>query len=103
MGVVKLLNWTITPWQMTGKGGWKGIAPVILIEGRPPFSAEHPQAYIDKLQEMHDDPILIRWTFFTFMGQFKDALEQHWEVEIANGENSVSRNGHRKGRQRNRA
>lgn len=90
-----LLEWTVTQWQMNGKGGWQGIAPVILVEGRHPFSADHPDAYIQRLQEMHDDPALVRGQFYTFIGQFKDALEQHWNVEVDH-ENSSNRNGHRK-------
>lgn len=62
---------------MDGHGGWKQ-QPVILIEGQLPFFADHPDKYISKLQEMHDDPRFARGAFFTFIGQFKDTLEQSW-------------------------
>jgi len=73
----ELLEWHLTPWTMDGHGGWKQ-QPVILIEGRIPFFADHPEDYITKLQEMHDDPTLTRGSFHTFIGQFKDAVEQFW-------------------------
>ena len=76
-----LLEWTITPWKMNGQGSWEGIAPVILVEGRDPFSADHPQALIDKLQELHDDPLLARGDFYTLMGQLKDKMEQAWDTK----------------------
>lgn len=75
------LSWVLTPWLMNGQGGWKQ-QPVILVEGRVPFFADHPQAYIDKLQELHDDPALVRGTFYTCIGQLKDGLEQAWEIEV---------------------
>lgn len=73
----KLLEWHLTPWIMDGHGGWKQ-QPVILIEGRVPFFADHPDAYIAKFQEMHDDPALARGAFYTLIGQFRDAMEQSW-------------------------
>ena len=76
--VKELLNWSLTPWLMNGQGGWKQ-QPVILIEGQVPFFADHPDAYIEKFEEMHDDPALMRGQFYTLIGQFKDALEQAWE------------------------
>ena len=74
------LEWQLTPWTMNGQGGWKQ-QPVITIEGRIPFFADHPQAYIDKLQEMHDDPTLARGAFYTLIGQLRDAKEQAWRLE----------------------
>lgn len=75
------LNWSLTSWQMNGKGGWT-TQPVILVEGRVPFYADHPQAYIDKLLELHDDPALRRLqTLHTQIGQFKDALEYFWQTQ----------------------
>lgn len=74
------LEWHITPWTMDDKGGWKQ-QPVILIEGQPPFFADHPQAYIDKLEEMSKDPTLIKGAFHTLAGQLRDALEQYWRVK----------------------
>lgn len=65
---------------MNGQGGWKQ-QPIILIEGQVPFFADHPQAYIDKLQEMHDDITLVRGLFNTLIGQLKDGMEQSWEVK----------------------
>ena len=73
----KLLEWHLTPWQIDGHGGWKR-QPVILIEGQPPFFADHPQAYIDKLEEMSKDPMLIKGAFHTMAGPLKDAMEQYW-------------------------
>ena len=75
----KSLEWHLTPWTMDGKEGWKQ-QPIILIEGQPPFFADHPQPYIDKLEEMSKDPTLIKGAFHTLAGQLKDALEQYWEV-----------------------
>ena len=95
-----MVNWTITPWQMDGQGGWKGIAPAILIEGQLPFSAGHPQAYIEKLQEMHDDLTLTRGLFYTYIGQFKDAWEQYWNIGVSDDKNGISRNGHRESNKR---
>lgn len=76
----KLLEWHLTPWSMDDKGDWKQ-QPVILIEGQPPFFADNPQAYIDKLREMANDPRLIRGAFHTLVGQLQDALEQFWKRE----------------------
>jgi len=73
------LNWTLTPWVMNGHGGWKQ-QPVIVIEGQVPFYADHPDAYIAKLQEMHDNPTIARGSFYSLIGQFKDALEQTWTL-----------------------
>lgn len=77
---LKLLTWHVTPWSMNGQG-WKQ-QPVILIEGKVPFFADHPDHYIAKLQEMHDDPQLARGLFHTLIGQFKDALEQAWNKGV---------------------
>lgn len=76
----KPLEWQMTPWTMDGQGGWKQ-QPVILIEGQAPFFADHPQGYIDKLQKMHDDPALAQGSFYTLIGQLKDAMEQFWGVK----------------------
>lgn len=77
-----LLNWSLTPWQMNGQGSWT-TQPVILIESQVPFFADHPDEYIKKLQKMHDDPALMRGPFYTFIGQFQDALEQVWNCKEA--------------------
>lgn len=79
---LKRLEWHLTPWAINGKGDWKQ-QPVIVIEGRVPFFADHPQPYIDKLEEMSKDPMLIKGAFHTLSGQFKDALEQSWVKEKA--------------------
>jgi hypothetical protein len=76
----RLLEWHLTPWQMDGHGGWKE-QPIILVEGRVPFFADHPQDYIDKLQELHDDPALAPGCFHTLIGQLKDAMERSWGVK----------------------
>lgn len=75
-----LLVWGLTPWQMNGQGGWTR-QPVIVVEGQVPFYADHPQAYIGKLQEMHDDPTIARGSFFTCIGQLQDAMEQAWDMK----------------------
>ncbi len=75
----KLLEWHFTPWRMDGHGSWKE-QPIILIEGEAPFFADHPQVYIDKLEEMSRDPRLIKGAFHALSGQLKDALEQGWAV-----------------------
>jgi|TARA_Y100000310_G_scaffold343856_1_gene453521 hypothetical protein len=75
---LKLLEWQLTPWGMDGNGGWKQ-QPIILIEGEIPFFANHPNDYIKRLQEMHDNPMLYRGSFYTLIGQFKDALELVWQ------------------------
>ena len=71
------LNWTVTPWEMNGLGGWKQ-QPVILVEGREPFYTDHPDEYIAKLEELHTDLSLLRGAFYTFIGQFKDGLDNAW-------------------------
>ena len=76
----KLLEWQLTPWKVDGKGRWKQ-QPVILIEGEIPFYADNPQPYIDKLEAMSKDASLIKGSFYTFIGQFKDAFEQRWYVK----------------------
>ncbi len=76
-----LLNWALTPWQMNGKGGWT-TQPIILVEGQTPFFADHPQAYIAKLQELHDNLTITCGSFYTCIGQFKDALEQGWDLKL---------------------
>ena len=97
MGMVdKPIHWTMTPWQVSGQGGWID-QPVILIQGQTPFFADHPQVYIDKLQVMHDDLTLERKPFYTLIGEFKDALEQHWEQEH---EEATGKNGHWPNRKR---
>lgn len=77
----KILLWNITPWIMSGKGSWKQ-QPIILIEGQPPFFADHPEAYIDKLEEMSKDNSLTKGAFHTFSGQLRDALEQVWDKGV---------------------
>lgn len=76
----KLLEWHLTAWTMDGKGGWKQ-QPIILIEGQPPFFADHPQAYIDKLEEISTDPTITKGAFHTMADQLKDAMEQVWLKE----------------------
>ena len=73
----RLLEWQLTPWQMNGEGGWK-VQPIIVVEGRVPFFADHPSDYIARLEELHDDPALTPGTVWTFIGQLKDGLEQAW-------------------------
>lgn len=73
----RTLSWILTSWLVDGHGGWKQ-QPVIIIEGQVPFFADHPNDYIKKLEEMYDDPQIARGQFYTFIGQFKDALEQAW-------------------------
>ena len=95
MGMVKaLLEWALTPWRMNGQGGWKQ-QPVLLVEGRPPFFADHPRAYINALADLHGDPTITRGPFFTVMGQLQDGLEMAWETEVFVGKKSSHRNGHR--------
>src|SRR3990167_7182091 len=76
------LAWTLTPWVMSGRGSWKQ-QPVLLVEGRVPFFADHPSAYIAELERLHDDDTVTRGTFHTFIGQFRDALENVWEAKGA--------------------
>lgn len=83
----KLLEWQLTPWTVNGSS-WK-MQPVILIEGRIPFFCDHPDDYIEKLQEMHEDPTIARGPFFASIGQFKDALEQVW-LTGGNNEKGIS-------------
>mgnify|MGYP007108819901 CR=1 FL=1 len=79
---------------MNGQGGWIEQA-IILIEGQTPFFADHPDAYIAKLEQMHSDPLIAQGIFWTYIGQFKDALEQHWNKGVPNDEKGHRRNGHR--------
>ena len=85
---------------MDGKGGWKE-QPVILVEGQTPFFADHPQPYIDKLRELRDDPRIERGSFYTMIGQLRDALELSWNKESQNGENGANPNSLRPSRKRN--
>ena len=87
MGMVEPKEWIITPWQMNGHGGWK-VQPVILVEGREPFFANHPDDYIRKIEALHDDPEVYRGEFNTMIGQLKDALEVRLEVD--HGTNGVN-------------
>ena len=66
---------------MDGHGGWKQ-QPVILIEGRTAFIADHPSAYIAKLIEMCNDKDLQRGPFYTFIGEFMDGLDYAWSKEM---------------------
>ena len=74
-------TWSMTQWLMNGQGGWKQ-QPVILVEGCVPFFTDNPQAYIDELEAMHDDPGLMPGPFHTLIGQLKDGEEQAWNVEV---------------------
>ena len=90
----KLLNWSITAWQMNGQEGWT-TQPVILVEGRKPFYADTPEEYIAELERLHDDPALLRLqTLYAIIGQLKDAREYSWQVNretrrASNGKNSA--------------
>lgn len=75
----ELWEWQLTAWRANGSGGWKQ-QPIITIEGKTPFFADHPLDYINKLQEMHDDPAVMRGIFYTMIGQLKDLLDNSWEV-----------------------
>ena len=78
-----LLNWEITSWQMNGREGWIK-QPIILVEGRTPFFADHPQAYIDELVALRNDPALLPFiAFHTVVGQLQDGLEWFWKVKSA--------------------
>ena len=81
---------------MDGQGGWTR-PPCIVVEGGVPFYADHPSGYIEELERIHDEPTIKRGNFYTYIGQFKDALEQSWEVV---DEKSHSGNGHRESLQR---
>ena len=72
-------SWTLTPWQMNGMGGWKQ-QPVILVEGRVPFFADHPNDYIAELEQLHDDPDVARGPFWSLIGQLRDAYESAWRM-----------------------
>lgn len=74
-----LTEWQLTPWLMDGKGGWQQ-QPIITITGQIPFFADYPNNYIEKLQQLHDDPTIARGAFYTLIGQLKDGLEQSWNV-----------------------
>ena len=89
--VKPLLEWTMTAWSMNRTGGWK-LQPVILAEGQIPFFADHPSAYIQKLQELHDNPQIARGSFHTVIGQLQDGLENAWKADSAK---SIHRNGHK--------
>ena len=78
---METLEWSLTPWVVNSLEGWKQ-QPVILIEGRIPFFADHPDDYIAKLQEMHDDQALARGPFYALIGQLKDTLEQSWSKAL---------------------
>ncbi len=77
----KLLSWALTPWSISESGGWK-LQPVITVEGQVPFYASSPSPYIDKLQELHDNPEYARGAFYTMIGQLKDAQEQSWVMGV---------------------
>jgi len=73
-----MIPWTITPWEMDGRGGWK-TQPIILVEKEQPFTADRPEGYIQKIQELHDDPAIMRGAFYTLIGQFRDNQELYWQ------------------------
>lgn len=52
------------------------MQPIVLVDGDPPFFADHPQQYIDKLWELHARTDLKPGTFHTMIGQLQDVLEQ---------------------------
>ncbi len=74
------LSWFVTPWSMSGQGRWVQ-QPVILVDGQEPFYADHPNDYISKLEELHDNPEIGRGQFYSYIGQLKDGLEQVWDVK----------------------
>lgn len=84
----KKLLWQVTPWVMNGKGGWTQ-QPVITIEGEIPFFGGHPNDYIGKLTEMHDDPQYARGIFYTVIGQLRDGLELAWMTDNKEVEKST--------------
>lgn len=87
------LEWSITPWLMSPEGGWK-TQPIILVEKRRPFFADHPKDYIAELERLHSDPELSSGPFNTLIGQFKDALELTWkEPRGEHNEESSSKRG----------
>lgn len=90
-----LIYWTISQWQQDDLGAWS-VQPVILVAGYP-FTYDHPQGYIDKLQALHDDPGIMRGPFHRTIGEFRDCLENTWNIlEIAiQDEKSPYRNGDR--------
>ncbi len=73
------LNWMVTPWSISSKGKWEGEPPWIVVEGRIPFKAKHPEDYIAELERLHKDGELKPGPFNTLIGQFKDALELTWK------------------------
>lgn len=88
-----LTEWQLTPWLMNGKGGWRQ-QPAITIEGQATFLADHPNDYINKLQQLHDDPTMMRRPFYTLIGELKDGLEQFWQINREtrrHNEKSISR------------
>ena len=91
---IKPKQWSLTPWQMNGQGGWTQ-QPIILVEGEKPFYDDHPDAYIAKLEELHDDVTIERRKFWTLIGEFKDALERYWNVEAPEDAKGHHSNGHR--------
>ena len=70
------LKWNVTPWTPYSDGhGWVS-QPIILVEGRKPFFADHPAAYVAELERLHGDELLIRGNFYRLIGEFKDELDR---------------------------
>ena len=74
----KQLAWTMTPWIPDGEEGWKE-QPVILVETRRPFFADHPTAYIEKLEDIHNDHLVADGSFWKCIGELKDCLDYTWD------------------------
>ena len=42
-------GWRLTPWQVAPEGGKWSQQPFLCVDDEPPFYADHPQPYIDRL------------------------------------------------------
>jgi len=75
----ELIPCVLTPWKVNGKGKWE-LQPVIFVVNCPPFTGSHPNDYIVELERLHDDPSIERLSYWTLIGEFRDALESYWDV-----------------------
>ena len=76
------MDWQLTAWRMDGNGGW-AQQPIITAKAQKPFFADHPDLYVEKLQEMHDDPLFARGPFYTLIGKLKDSADHAWDLRLA--------------------
>lgn len=66
----------LAPWKAHAEGrGWV-TQPIIVVQGRTPFFADHPAAYVAELEKLHADKLVRRGKFHTLIGEFQDEMDR---------------------------